>query len=59
MKKVWLPSNGDLQPTKLMSREKYLEFDLEVYPIGNFSNRAILIIYWDIFVRYSRLSFFY
>jgi hypothetical protein len=23
-----------LQPTKLMSRDEYLEFDLEVYPIG-------------------------
>jgi hypothetical protein len=36
---VWFPFSygSELQPTKLMSRDKYLEFDLEVYPVGTLS----------------------
>jgi hypothetical protein len=42
---VWFSFSSDsqLQPTKLMSRDKYLEFDLEVYPVGFISQLGVIV----------------
>eukprot|EP01114_Cavostelium_apophysatum_P008853 TRINITY_DN2172_c0_g1_i3.p1 TRINITY_DN2172_c0_g1~~TRINITY_DN2172_c0_g1_i3.p1 ORF type:complete len:1105 (-),score=223.56 TRINITY_DN2172_c0_g1_i3:255-3569(-) len=43
---VWFPffsSDTELQATKLMSRDKSLEFDLEVYPIGFVPELGVIV----------------